>query len=171
MLLSASMLCSLSSYSQECFNENSTVAKLACADAQMTFDLNKTASEVKYAPKLTFAYINDDGKNLVIPSWFMMEKSGKLFNIHQYGFKKGDTEMVVVYKILEKNSQAEVAIMVANSPFYHGVLSLSKNQGVFTTSEVEGTFNGYPLKFMLILNNQSQLQAFALGGNVYSLHI
>lgn len=157
---------------QNCFNEfDNVVSDVACVDYSMGFDVNVMAAKIGSPNQPLFTTTTNEGFTKLAPSWFMMDKSGKLFNIHQYGFKTdNDLNIVVVYKVLVKDKSIEAAITIEGKPVYHGITNLSIDKyGYYRTPDLNGGFDFKSSGLLIVLNDKSQLVCFAFGGYVVYL--
>lgn len=150
--------------SQNCFGtEGSIVASLACANATMGFDVSEKAAEYGSSQKYKFTYQMGESTEVPLPSWYMMDKSGKAFNIHQYGFKAGGNEINIVYKIITRYTDADVAIVIEGKPVFHHIVSMSADKGNgMRTISGSGTYGEEKVRFELVLFD-SDLAGFKFG--------
>jgi len=168
-LLLASL--AISAKSQNCFNEyDNNVSALACVDAVATFEMNYYAAIIKQPQQDRFAlYLND--KNYPLQSWHMMDRSGPDFNIHQYGFKDGDVNVIVVYKIVKRYTVADIAIIVAGQPYYHNT-----NASIYTNPkddlhDIEGIASiGNKKSSFIIIMDGSDIVSVKIGDTMYVRH-
>jgi hypothetical protein len=110
--------------SQNCFNEyNNTVSSLACVNSQAGFDINQYAAAI-YQAQDKFASVKDE-INYPIGSWNLLQREGNFSNIHQYGFKKDQLDIIITYKIINTFTLADLAIVVAGQPFYHSQININ----------------------------------------------
>jgi hypothetical protein len=159
-------------YSQDCFNENdSIVSSLACVDANATFDMNYQAAIINNPSQPKFV-VFDGSLNHAIPSWYMMDKKGNFFNIHQYGFTVNDIHIIITYKILKIFELADVAIVINGKPFYHKISYIYKNNKIPNCYDIVATggTNSNQLQFDLNFIGDSNLAGIQLGDLTIAKH-
>lgn len=154
--------------SQDCFNEfDSTVASVTCINSEAEFEMMRQFAVISNPSQSTFTMIEDNIKN-IIPSWDMIGKKGKFFNIHQYCFTKRGLNIYISYKIIKFKKIAELAIVIGKEPFYHSIVAIYPHPSnkYHLISDI-GKFWGSELKFDLIFENDSNLLAFNLDDTMF----
>jgi len=172
ILFVAIILAAIKTHAQNCFNEyDNTVSSLACVDYQAGFEINKTAALYSNPNQPTYTTTDDNNFTKGVDCWYMMDRSGNFFNIHQYGFKSVEgSEIVIAYKIMQKNVKAELAIVVNGQPYFHGIVVLSDNgHNIYKTGSILGQYSYTNSSFILALDENSRLFGYGIGGFIVTL--
>lgn len=152
-----------SAKSQDCFGEfESNVSSIACINYELGFELSKNGAIASETPQPFFAVNNSHGSRDRIQSFYMIDKKGTFFNIHQHGFKVGDMIIEVDYKIVSLNRLVDLAIVIDGQPVFHKIADISEkySDNIRVINGV-GVYSGRAERFAVLIRN-SDLVGFQM---------